>query len=143
MLGKYYAPVHVATAAQSNTYSPYFLVTVENFLLSIPFHEQNYFALERCHHSPPPLMNEIYNPCLMCDEKNIDAIAPVLSYVAWALPPRSDSSPPCYLPPRQPGLRNRSLFKSFMSTPQKRRACRKLRDRNEECVIVPLICDDL
>lgn len=51
--------------------------------------------------------------------------------------------PASRLPSRQPRLRNRSLFKSFMSTPQKRKACRRLWDRNEEGVIVPLICDDL
>lgn len=50
---------------------------------------------------------------------------------------------PSGVPPRQLRLRNRSLFKSFMSTPQKRKACRKRRDRNEECVIAPLICNDL
>lgn len=62
---------------------------------------------------------------------------------AWSLPARLNSSPPSYLPLRQPWLRNRSLFKSFMSTPRKRKACRKLRDHNEECVLFPLICNDL
>lgn len=59
-----------------------------------------------------------------------------------ASPPRTPP-PPSRLPSRQPMLRNGSLFKSFMSTPQKRKACRKLWDRNEEGVIAPLICDDL
>lgn len=84
----------------------------------------------------------------MCDEENIEAVACVFSLktgnlVAWPLPCRSDSSLLSYLPSRQSRLKNRSLFKSFMSFPQKRKACRKLRDRNEECVIVPLICSDL
>lgn len=86
------------------------------------------------------LVNDYTIHAWCVDEENLEV---VLSCVAWPLPPRSDSSPLRYLPPRQPRHGNRSLFKSFMSTPQKRRACRKLRDRNEECVIVPLICDDL
>lgn len=92
------------------------------------------------------LMNEIYAAHLMCDDVCV-------SVCSWRrqetftrgpshpgnrlLPPRAP------LPPRQPGLRNRSLFKSFMSTSQKRKACRKLRERNEEYAIVPLICHDL
>lgn len=84
----------------------------------------------------------------MCDGENIEAVAHVLqpktgNLHVWSLPLHSDSSPLSYLPLSWLRLRNGSLFKSFMSTRQKRKACRKLRDRNEESVIVPLICDDL
>lgn len=57
--------------------------------------------------------------------------------------PSSDSSLSESAPFEAAGLRNGSLFKSFMNTPQKRKACRKLWDCNEEGVIAPLICDDL
>lgn len=57
--------------------------------------------------------------------------------------PLQTPPPASRLPSRQARLGNRSLFKSFMSTPQKRKASRKLWDCNEEGVIVPLICDDL
>lgn len=40
-------------------------------------------------------------------------------------------------------LGNRSLFKSFMSSPWKRKARRKLWKCNEGCVIVSFICNDL
>lgn len=149
MLCKYYSPVHTATTEQSNivspTCSPYFPPSVEKLSSSIPFHEKTALRWNTATFS---LMNEIYEPCLMWGEGSIQAVAHAFppktgSRHAWPLPPCSDSSPLSYLPPRQPRLGNRSLFKSFMSTPQKRKACRKLRDRNEECVIVPLICDDL
>jgi len=111
--------------------------SVENFpVYSVGL--EKHFVPEYCHCFSH--MNEIYVPCLMwwlvCSHQRHNVHV-------WPLPPHSDSSPPRYLPSRQPRLGNRSLFKSFMSTPQKRKACRKLSNRNEECVIVPLISDDL
>lgn len=65
------------------------------------------------------------------------------TFTCGSTSPLQTPPPASRLPSRQPRLGNRSLFKSFMSTPQKRKACRKLWDRNEEGVIVPLICNDL
>lgn len=65
------------------------------------------------------------------------------TFTSRSTSPLQTPPPLSRLPSRQPRLGNRSLFKSFMSTPQKRKACRKLWDRNEEGVIAPLICDDL
>lgn len=65
------------------------------------------------------------------------------TFTSRSTSPLQTPPPANRLPSRQPRLASRSLFKSFMSTPQKRKACRKLWDRNEEGVIVLLICDDL
>lgn len=62
------------------------------------------------------ILNENHSPCFMWGRWCVCVMYPVEP------PTLQDSSPLTYLPPRQPGHRNRSLLKSFMSPHQKRRA---------------------
>lgn len=151
LLCKYYSLVHTATTEQRNIVSPrilhIFWPQLKNLLHLFCFMRKNRFALEYCHFSPPHewkipigawcVMRTTSKRWLVCSSWRQETFTRGSSHTG------SDSSHPSYLPPRQLQLGNRSLFKSFMRAPQKRKACRKLRDRNEECVIVPLICDDL
>lgn len=148
MLCKYYSAVHTATTEHSNIVSSCVSQLLLKMSPCILFHEETALRMNTATFFFL-LMKERCSPCLMCDEENAAAAARVLScktdknLPSRPLPPLSNSSPLSYRPLRQPQLGNRSLFKSFMSTPQKRKACRQLRERNEQCVIVPLICDDL